>query len=93
VEIDYFKAPYTAPCERDDIITYNTDGTYQYKDGGTVCSPLGNTNGTWVFVGTTSMQMNGDNYIIDSFDCKTLITIRPNKFLQGDRLKITLSRQ
>lgn len=92
-EVDYFKAPYLESCERDDLIIYNTNGTYEYKDAGTVCNPIGTDYGTWAFVGETAMQMDGDDIIIESFDCKTLVIINSNTQVPGDKLKITLARQ
>ncbi len=34
-------------CIKDDIITYNADGTYTLNNGGTACSPALPTSGTW----------------------------------------------
>ena len=38
---------YLEPCQRDDIITLNTNATYDYKDEGTECSPPGDGTGAW----------------------------------------------
>lgn len=92
-EVDYFKDPYYVACERDDVITFNSNGTYQFTDAGIVCSPSGNDNGTWVLSGTTSMQIDGDNVILESFDCKTLILVTLDTQVPGDKYKLTLIKQ
>src|SRR5258708_4274089 len=38
-------------CQKDDIITLNPDGTYDYKDLGSVCTPNGGGTGTWSLTG------------------------------------------
>lgn len=91
-EIDYINVLNDA-CERDDIITFNSNGTYQYTDAGIVCSPSGNDIGTWSLTGTTSITIDGDAAILESFDCKTLILANTDTQVAGDRIKITLTKQ
>ncbi|TMI85466.1 MAG: hypothetical protein E6H08_22515 [Bacteroidetes bacterium] len=44
-EANYLDILLPDACERDDIYTFQTNGTYQIKDAGTVCSPPGDDNG------------------------------------------------
>lgn len=92
-EIDYFNTLFPNACERDDVFTLQTNGTYQLKDAGTVCSPSGDDNGTWSFVSANSMIIDGDAIILESFDCKTLVLVNTDTQVSGDRLKLTLTRQ
>jgi hypothetical protein len=64
-------------CEIDDTQTFNTNGTYNYADAGTQCSPAGDYSGTWSLQNTTTIIMDGDSYTIKSFD--------------GDKLEISYS--
>ena len=91
-ETDYYNILFD-PCERDDIYTFNAAGTYQIADAGLACSPSSNDNGTWSLTGTTGMVIDGDAVSLESFDCKKLILVNTNIQTQGDRLKLTLTRQ
>jgi hypothetical protein len=79
-------------CERDDILTFNTNGTYQDADAGIKCSPPSDDNGTWALSGNT-MTIDTDPTTLESFDCKTLVLINTDTQAAGDRLKITLAKQ
>ena len=91
-ETDYYTILFPDACERDDILTFNKNGTYQKTDAGIVCSPPENDNGTWVLSGNT-VSINGDPETIESFDCKTLVVAFTDFLTPGDKLKITLVRQ
>lgn len=91
-EEDYFNIILDDPCRRDDIYTFNINNTYQLKDAGTVCSPLGDENGTWALLGNT-MTKDGDALTIESFDCKTLVLINTDTQTAGDKFKITMTKQ
>src|SRR5215831_7694049 len=43
-EEDWLPVVFTEPCEKDDIISFNTDGNYIVTDAGIVCSPAGGDN-------------------------------------------------
>jgi len=92
-EVDYFAVWTPDACERDDIITFNSNGTYQYTDAGVDCSPSGNDVGTWALAGTTSMTIDGDAVTLESFDCRKLIIVNNDTQLPGDKLKLTLTKQ
>ncbi len=92
-ETDYLPVLFPDACERDDIITFSANGTYQFADVGTVCSPAGGNNGTWSLTGINSMAIDGDAVILESFDCKKLIFVNTDTQVSGDLLKLTLTRQ
>ena len=92
VEMDYFAIIMPEACERDDIYTFNANGTYTRADRGAVCALSRNDNGTWSLSGSI-MTVDGDQNLIESFDCKTLVLVNTDTNIAGDRLKFTLVRQ
>ena len=92
-EMDYLNILFPDACDRDNVYTFQTNGTYQIKDAGVVCSPNGDDNGTWSFVSANSMIIDGDPVILESFDCKTLVLVNTDIQTAGDRLKLTLTKQ
>jgi hypothetical protein len=91
-EVDYYSLFYTEPCERDDILTFNANGTYQFTDAGIVCDPSNSDNSTWSLVGNT-ITVDGDPATIESFDCKTLVVFTEDEVVPGDKIKLTLTKQ
>jgi Lipocalin-like domain len=87
-EIDYYKTLFPDSCDRDNVLKFNADGTYQIIDAGLVCSPAGGDNGTWSLAGNT-IQIDGTAIAIESFDCKKLVLVNPDMLFAGDKLKIT----
>jgi hypothetical protein len=79
-------------CEKDDIYTFQQNGTYQLKDAGLVCNPSDDDNGTWSVSGNT-MTVDGDDASIENFDCNTLVLVNTDTQTPGDKFKITLTRQ
>ena len=92
-ETDYLPVLFPDACEKDDIITFSSAGTYRFADVGIVCSPAGDNNGTWSLTGIGAMQIDGDAVILESFDCKKLIFVNTDTQVSGDLLKLTLTRQ
>jgi hypothetical protein len=88
-DILYLYAP--DACDRDDIYMFQANGTYQLKDAGIVCTPSNDDNGTWSVAGNT-MMMDGDNYVIESFDCKILILSQTDP-QTTEKIKATFTRQ
>jgi hypothetical protein len=80
-------------CEKDDIITLKTDGTYTYQDAGTVCTPNGSDNGTWTLSGSVINSDGVVDGIIESFDCHTLVFYAKDVYTPGDRLTFTIVKQ
>ncbi len=91
-EMDYFNLLFPDACERDDVLTFQTNSTYQLKDAGAVCSPSNDDNGTWSVSGNT-MTIDGDATTIESFNCKTLVLVNSDTQTAGDKLKLTLTKQ
>jgi hypothetical protein len=80
-------------CEKDDVVFLSTNGTYTYKDQGTVCDPKGDDSGTWSLKGNTLTSdgvINGD---IESFDCKTLVYALPDLYVEGDKMIFVMTKQ
>jgi len=79
-------------CEKDDVITLKTNGTYESQDLGTVCNPTNDDSGTWSYSGS-NLLIDGDAVTIKSFNCKSLVLVTSNVFLQGDAITLTLQKQ
>lgn len=80
-------------CEKDDIITLKSDGSYQYDDLGITCSPSGNEHGNWEVKGNALASDGMLNGVIDSYDCKTLVYHYDNALMPGDKLTFTLQKK
>lgn len=91
-ETDYFTILFPDACQRDDVYIFKTDGSYQLKDAGNVCSPNGDDIGSWSVSGST-MMVDGDPSAIKSFDCKNLVIVNSDILEVEDELKITLLKQ
>ncbi len=81
------------PCEKDNILQLKNDGTWTYSDAGSVCSPPGDDNGTWILDGNVITSDAAVNGTIQSYDCKTLVCFTENVNVRGDRFTQTLIRQ
>lgn len=91
-EEDYLNIIFPDACERDDVISFNSNGNYTVTDAGIVCSPSGGDSGTWS-LSANAMNIDGDLTTIESFDCKTLVLANNDVNVTGDKLKITLTKQ
>ncbi|WP_177192420.1 lipocalin-like domain-containing protein [Chitinophaga arvensicola] len=80
-------------CEKDDIITLDSKGTYDYNDAGTICTPEKKEHGTWQLNGNILTSDGTLNGTIASYDCKTLIYYVENTIVPGDRLTFTMAKQ
>lgn len=82
------------PCERDDLMILNENGSYEIKDTGTplVCSPNNDYTGTWSLSGNT-ITVDGDVATIESFDCESLVYNGSPGFTPGDKATITIKKQ
>lgn len=78
-------------CQRDDITTFNTNGTVNFQDAGTVCSPSGNGTGVWSLSGST-LTVDGEAASVSSFSCSAMtITFTDNT--TGEVIKTTFTKQ
>ncbi|WP_089916631.1 lipocalin-like domain-containing protein [Chitinophaga rupis] len=81
-------------CEKDNILVLNSDGTYDYKDMGTVCTDADNpAHGTWAVQGNTLTSDGVLNGTVASYDCKTMVYYIDNAIEKGDRLTYTMVKQ
>ncbi len=80
-------------CEKDDVIVLKANGTYDYNDIGSVCSPSGTDNGTWSLAGNVITSDGMVNGVIESFDCQKLVCYIEDVYTIGDRLTMTITRQ
>jgi Lipocalin-like domain len=91
-EMDYL--PFMEDCEKDDVVTLKSNGTYDYHDAGIVCTPGGTDNGTWGVSGNTiSSDGSTINGTIASYDCKTLVYYTENFYATGDKITFTIVKQ
>jgi hypothetical protein len=91
-EADYFEVFFPDACERDDVYVINTNGTYELKDIGQVCSPANTDSGPWTLTGN-KLDMDGIVSTIESFDCKKLVLSYNNRLVPGDKVTATLIKQ
>jgi hypothetical protein len=89
-EVDYLA--FMEDCEKDDLVTLNPNGTYNYKDAGTSCAPKGDESGTWSLSGNTVYSDGIVGGTIESFDCKTLVVFVTDVNIPGDKLAVTFTK-
>ncbi len=89
--VDYYAQ--MEACEKDDILTLKSDGTYQYSDAGTPCTDQATDHGTWQVSGNTLTSDGVLHGTIGSYDCKTLVYYIDNALTIGDRITFTMVRQ
>lgn len=89
-EVDFFAT--LDACEKDDLLVLNSNGTFNYQDAGTACSPSGSYSSTWSLSGNT-ITIDGESGTVQSFNCTTLTLYIENIFVPGDRLTTTLVKQ
>jgi hypothetical protein len=92
-EINYMYTLFPDSCDRDDIYRFNANDSYQIMDIGLVCPISNDYAGTWKFISSTSLAIDGDPIILESFDCTTLVIVNTDTQQPGDRLKLTMRKQ
>ena len=80
------------PCERDDLYSFNANGTAIYTDAGTRCVPTSTFNATWSLSGNV-LTFDGDNYTVASFDCSAMVVSINDPSTPGDVYTFTYVRQ
>ena len=61
-------------CDRDDKYLLKSDLSFEIEDAGTQCDPNNNyTGGTWGLTNATSINIDGEEWAIKSFDGKYLV--------------------
>lgn len=61
------------PCQKDDEVKLNADGTYADIDAGSKCTPPGDSQGMWSLLGNNKMKIDSDTATINSFDGSNLV--------------------
>lgn len=89
-EMDIFAT--LSACEKDDLNILVAGGVFNYQDVGTVCSPNGSYSSTWSLSGS-NLTIDGDLYVIQSFNCSTLIVTQSNVVVAGDKITATFVKQ
>lgn len=83
---------YLDACERDDIITFNSNSTYNYVDAGTQCSPPGDDAGTWSVSGNT-LIVDGTSLGVTAYECSSFQYTEYGSIINGDVTVFTFVRQ
>jgi hypothetical protein len=90
-EQDFFAT--LAACEKDDIVKLNTNGTADYQDAGTTCTPSGSYSSTWSLNGST-ITMDGTTGTIQLVDnCRKLVVSASGALVPGDIFTVTYEKQ
>ena len=79
------------PCLRDDLYTFLSNGSYNYEDAGTTCSPINNSSGTWGITGNL-LFIDRRSGTIESFDCTKFIWNEDNVLVQGDKMRTVFTK-
>ena len=90
-EVNYIDSIFEA-CEKDDIITLNSDHTYNYIDAGTACSPTGNDSGTWSLNGNV-LSVDGGPSPIENFNCSSFSGSQSDFLITGDKITFSYTKQ
>lgn len=80
-------------CEKDDLLTLQANGTYNYQDAGTHCDPVGNDEGEWSVNGNMISSDGVVGGVITSYDCHTLKYYVADVIVDGDKIYFTLTKQ
>src|SRR4051812_21957156 len=81
-------------CDRDNLVTLNTDKTVNFIDAGVACTPPSDDNGTWDLKGDSiTFSSNFSSAKIESFDGKTLVLSGTPDGISGAIATTTLLKQ
>jgi hypothetical protein len=90
-EVDYMDGLYET-CEKDDILTLNSDHTYISTDVGIICSPEGTYTGDWNLSGNV-FSADGEPGTLENFSCTGFVWVISDFDIPGDNLTTTYTRQ
>ncbi|MEO7922389.1 MAG: lipocalin family protein [Chitinophagaceae bacterium] len=79
-------------CFRDNLYVLNANTVYIFQDAGIPCTPNGTNTGNWSLSGTT-FSLEGEVFVLQSFDCSRLIAYKQDYPSAGDRWTYTFTRQ
>ncbi len=92
-ETDYYDIILPEACDKDDVLTFKTDGSFVLTDAGMKCSPVNDDSGVWTLNGNI-LTSDGDETTIENFDCNKLLVLSiSDVYVTGDKLKMTYTRQ
>lgn len=89
------------PCEKDDKLILNSNGTSTYQDLGLACDPPENSSGTWSIDGSGKMTIDDgggsgsadiSTATINSFDCTTLVLTGTDDSFPGGEFRLTIKK-
>jgi hypothetical protein len=78
-------------CEKDDILTFNSNGTWTLSEGVTSCNPPNSDNGNWSLVGNI-FTVDGSALNISNFSC-TEFTLSQSNPTTGESTTTRLVKQ
>ncbi|MEO6405744.1 MAG: lipocalin family protein [Ferruginibacter sp.] len=88
-EVDLYNS--LSACEKDDIYIFDSNGSFNYQDAGTICNPSGSYNSSWSLSGNT-LTYDGDAYNVSSFNCSNMSLTGNSLFVSGDVATATFVR-
>ena len=80
----------TETCKRDDVLTFNDNGTTTHTDAGVKCFPSQDDTGAWSLNGDV-LTVDGDALTISTFNCSTMVLTQTG--LPGETINVTFIRQ
>ena len=88
-EVDLF--PSYPDCQKDDLLIFNSNGTYTLSEGATSCNPSNADSGTWSISGN-NMILDGETVEIQNFSCSGF-KVKTTDIISGETFTITLAKQ
>jgi hypothetical protein len=78
-------------CQKDDLLTFNSNGTYTVSEGATSCNPTNADSGTWSVSGN-NMILDGETVEIQNFSCSSF-KVKLTDAVTGEIITISLAKQ
>ena len=91
-ETDYFNTFFPDACKRDDVISFNANGTYIFTDVGVRCTPPGDDSGIWTLTNNV-LTIDGSAANVDAFSCSGMTVSRSDVIDPGDKLIFVFTKQ
>jgi hypothetical protein len=92
--VDWLNDPSkTLTCQKDNTITFNANGAFNFNDAGVVCSPNASYSGTWTLAkDTLDLSTLSFPWPVTSFDCSTMVVTLNNYDTTGDQAIFTFQK-
>lgn len=79
------------PCEKDDLLRLNANGTYTSQDDGVQCNPPSeSSNGTWDVPSPTQFVLDTETYTLVKYD-GSVLEVSYSDNINGQQATITLN--